>query len=60
MNVSKKKIIALVFAGIALILAIYVFVWKKPQSSSSTQENPSSTQDHPVEKAEVLPNLNWT
>lgn len=58
MNLSKKTIIALVVAAIALILAICVFVWKKPQSSSSSQENSASTQDHPVEKAGVLwPNL---
>lgn len=60
MNLSKKTIIALVVAAIALILAICVFVWKKPQSSSSSQENSASTQDHPVEKAEVLPYLNLT
>lgn len=60
MNLSKKTIIALVVAAIALILAICVFVCKKPQSSSSSQENSASTQDHPVEKAEVLPYLNLT
>lgn len=38
MNLSKKAIIALVVAAIALISAISVFVWKGTQSSSSSQK----------------------
>ncbi len=60
MNLSKKAIIALVVAAIALISAISVFVWKGTQSSSSSQKNVASAKDHSAEKAEVLPYLNLT
>lgn len=60
MNLSKKAIIALVVAAVTLISAISAFVWKSTQSSSSSQKNPISAQEHPTEKAEVLPYLNLT
>ena len=60
MNLSKKAIIALVVAAIALISAISAFVWKGTQSSSSSQKNVASAKDHSAEKAEVLPYLNLT
>jgi|GEM_PF-4920137 len=60
MNLSKKAIIALVVAAIALISAISAFVWKSTQSSSSSEKNIASAQKHTTEKAEVLPYLNLT
>lgn len=60
MNLSKKAIIGLVVAVIALISAISMFVWKGSHSSSSSQKNAASAQEHPATKAEVLPYLNLT
>ena len=49
MNLSKKTIIALVVCSHSSNFGYLCICLEKPQSSSSSQENSASTQDHPVE-----------